>query len=214
MTCLLLDSPKEDTLPSTLSRTDPNWEFVSDVASAHWGTWLSVGVSVLGFADSNFPPHNVRYDTIYTPLQDDIDRAVEFYPGGHDSPITTTQADALRAQGYKVRPCQPECMVYLDTLTVSIAAFYDGVIASGPYYNQYEGEVRHVESKQSSLNPVQMSQLQNNETYSFRVRVRSIDEVWSDWSESVTLTVAEGQLLYPSGLIYPSPSTFPGQVPV
>lgn len=101
MTDLVLDNPTQDSLPSTLSRSDPDWDFVSNVASSHFGTWLEVGVSVLGFEDTSLPPHNVRYDTIYTPLSEDIDRSVEFYPGGHTSPVPSDAArDALRAQDY------------------------------------------------------------------------------------------------------------------
>ena len=200
MTDLVLDNPKQDTLSATLSRSDPDWQLIPDIASSHWGTWLTVGLSVLGYPDPSFPPHNVRYETIVTPIEDpEIDTAVEFYPGGHESPVPSNDArDALRAQGYLLRDRPPITGVgYFVATTYFVSATYDGrngIIATAPDFelfdirvrgDGYDSTSRHGPSGGALVFGVDFAPLPSR--LSFTTRLISGDNLESDWSPVLTM---------------------------
>ena len=199
VTNLVLDNPKSDTLPSTLSRADPAWELVPDIASSHWGTWLTVGVSVLGFPDPAFPPHNVRYETLYTPIQEDLEAAVETYLGGHESPIPTDDArDALRAQSYVLRTDPPtsSTVIYLFGVRVAVLPLYNGANITtglvGEDFSLCEANVRgqggYNETFSGTGNgpggPLLTTTLNIPPVGPIwtKSRIWSSDDLWSDWS--------------------------------
>ena len=205
MTNLVLDNPKQDTLSATLSRSDPDWQLIPDIASSHWGTWLSVGLSVLGYSDPSFPPHNVRYETIITPIEDpEIDTSVEFYPGGHESPVPSDDArDALRAQGYVLRTDPPtgSRTTFPLSAEVSVQPLYDGqslitgqfgedfqfceanLRGQGGYNETFDGQGNGpgtpLAAFTGDIPPVGPIWVKS--------RILSGDDLWSDWSPITSL---------------------------
>ncbi|MCP4336377.1 MAG: hypothetical protein GY679_00830 [Mycoplasma sp.] len=200
MTDLVLVNPEVDTVPSTVTRNDPQYDPRKNIIFAHWGTWLSMGQSVLGFTDNTFPPHNVRYDIVETPLVEDIERSVEFYPGGHISVVGTQEAvTALRAQGYTLTCLAPTTteLIFLAGTTYLVSPSYDPptpIAESLPDFDQWELRTRTNDNDVTTLHgptggvlAVGLDFALLDAYLSFSSRLISADGVHSEWSETMSV---------------------------